>query len=45
MSDAFRLPRRALLGAAAATPFLGRAALADESVVVAHLGRGLCQAC
>ena len=36
--DIFRLPRRALLGGAATLPFLGRAASADESIVVATWG-------
>lgn len=38
MSDAFRLPRRALLGGAATLPFLGRAASAEEQMVIATWG-------
>ncbi len=40
MPDAgpFRLPRRALLGGAAALPFMGRAAFADEQVVISTWG-------
>jgi putative spermidine/putrescine transport system substrate-binding protein len=38
MSDAFRLPRRALLGGAAALPFIGRGASAEETMVIATWG-------
>ncbi|WP_158742690.1 PotD/PotF family extracellular solute-binding protein [Acidisphaera sp. L21] len=38
MSDAFRLPRRALLGGAAALPLLGRGASAEETMVIATWG-------
>ena len=36
--DPFRLPRRALLGGAAVLPFLGRAASAEEQMVIATWG-------